>query len=84
MPKFNYLFHSLVVPKSVLNQINALIYQFPWNYKPEKVKMTTVISDQEDGGLNIIDLESHIYTTKIKWVKSLTDAPKNKLMFYQI
>jgi len=35
---------------------------------------TTVISDQEDGGLNIIDLESHIYTTKIKWVKSLTDA----------
>jgi len=55
---FNYLFHSLLVPKSFVNQINSLIYQFPWKNKPKKVKRTTVISDQEDGGLNIIYLES--------------------------
>ena len=74
MPKFNYLFHSLVVPKSFLNQKNSLLYyQFLWNNKPGKVKRTTFISDQENGGLNMIDLESHIYTTK-KWVICLTDA----------
>jgi len=77
LPKCNYLFHSLVVPKSFLNQINSLLYyQFLWSNKPGKVKRTTLISDQEDGIIdqNLIFNKLHNKTNYLTEIHTLLQS----------
>ena len=53
----------LVVPHSVLTQVNRLLFRFLWRKKGcnrkafEKVKRSVVCSDLENGGLGMIDLK---------------------------
>ena len=54
---------ALVVPDSVLTQVNRLLFRFLWRKKDcnrkafEKVKRDVVCSDLENGGLGMIDLK---------------------------
>lgn len=72
IPKFTYLFHSLIVPKEIVNRINTIIYDFLWSGKREKIKRNTLIGSKLKGGLEMIDLDSYIRTIKLKWIKALT------------
>ncbi|XP_060586418.1 uncharacterized protein LOC132742114 [Ruditapes philippinarum] len=73
IPKFTYLFHSLVVPESIVKEINTMIFKFLWDNKQEKVKRATLIGNKLQGGIDMLDLDSYITSLKLKWVKALTD-----------
>lgn len=71
LPKFVFLFQSLVVPKHIIDTINKMFYEFLWSGKGEKVKRKTLIGDINAGGLKMIDLTSFIHSIKIKWISAL-------------
>jgi len=54
-----YLAGLVSVHKDIIKEANKLIFQFIWKVK-DKVKRSTLISDQESGGLTAPYLESII------------------------
>ena len=58
-----YIMQALVVPDSVLTQVNRLLFRFLWRKKDcnrkafEKVKRNVVCSDLENDGLGMINLK---------------------------
>ena len=62
---------SLYFPKDVHKKINSLLFNYLWNDKREKIKRNILIKDIEEGGLNMIEVESFVTMLQIKWVKSL-------------
>jgi hypothetical protein len=61
----------LSCPDSFLEYINKNAFNFLWNYKPEKIKRTAVISDYKDGGLKMLDIYSFVSAQKAMWAKRL-------------
>ena len=79
-----YVLSSLPTPKGVIKEINALLYDFLWGNKGDKIKRTEMISDYSKGGLKMIDIASFNQALKMKWVKSYLDdqdTGKWKLFF---
>jgi hypothetical protein len=56
-------------PESFLDCINKHAYDFLWNYKPNKIKRTTIIADYADGGLKMLDIYSFVNAQKAMWAK---------------
>ena len=71
MSKVIYQCNNLEVPEDIIKQLNLLAFDFVWQYKPNKVKRNTIISDFDSGGLRMIDVESFIEAQKVMWVKRL-------------
>ena len=61
---------SLPTPKRVIREINALLYDFLWDKKGDKIKRTEMINDYSKGGLKMMDIASFNKALKMKWVKS--------------
>ena len=79
-----YVLSSLPTPKGVIKEINALLYDFLWDNKGDKIKRTEMINDYSKGGLKMIDIASFNQALKMKWVKSYLDdqdTGKWKLFF---
>jgi len=66
LPKFTYLFQSFSVPKHILKKINTMFFTFLSDGKSVKNKRSLSINQLENGGLNMIDIESFCNTLKIK------------------
>ena len=72
---------ALVVPDSVLTQVNRLLFRFLCRKKDcnrkafEKVKRNVVCSDLENGGLGMIDLKPMQTTFLLQWTGRLCQAP---------
>ena len=45
-----YVLSSLPTPKGVIKEINALLYDFLWDNKGDKIKRTEMINDYSKGG----------------------------------
>ena len=73
IPQITYLYSVLLIPKTVLNELNQIIYNFIWDGKKEKIKRKTMIRPYHTGGLNVLDIENHAKTMLIKWIIKLTD-----------
>ena len=57
------------VPKHFFLQIlNRLLFCFLWNSKKDKIKGNVIISDIENGGLNMIDIASKISSLRLAWI----------------
>ena len=69
--KVIYQCSNLAVPENIIAELNQIAFDFVWNYKPNKVKRTTIISDYEEGGLKMLDVECFINAQKVMWVKRL-------------
>ena len=59
IPIFMYRAGLVSVHKDIIKEANKLIFQFIWKVQ-DKVKRSTLISDQESGGLTAPHLESII------------------------
>ena len=83
MSRFALLASLLTVPKEVIIKVNALIYNFIWNGKNDKVKRTLLEQDFEQGGLKMLDFETMVKAAKIKWIKRYFDGEHAdwKIMF---
>ena len=48
------------VPEMLARKLEKMIYTFIWGAKREKIKRTVCINSAEEGGLNMIDLQSKL------------------------
>jgi hypothetical protein len=74
LSKLNYLIQSISLSSEIENKLNSLFFNFLWDGKSEKIKRNTLIGNKEDGGLDMVDIKSHIKILKMKWVSSLNDT----------
>ena len=67
------LFSVLFVPEYILQKLDKLIFSFLWDGKTPKVKRETMINNINDGGLGMPDVYLVNSTSKISWIKRLTN-----------
>ena len=67
------LFSVLFVPEYILQKLDRLIFSFLWDGKTPKVKRETMINNINEGGLGMPDVYSVNNTSKISWIKRLTN-----------
>jgi hypothetical protein len=60
IPQLIYLTSVMHMPRHYINKFKQLITDFIWEYKPAKVKYTTMINKIQYGGLKLQDLETKI------------------------
>jgi hypothetical protein len=74
--KIIYQSGVMTVPPKFINQITSIAYDFIWNYKPDKIRRKTLISEYEKGGLKMLDIKEFLKAQKAMWVKRLL-SPDN-------
>ena len=47
------------------------IYSFLWGNKPDKLRRDIITRDIKAGGLKMVDVETMIYSLKVKWAKNV-------------
>ena len=82
IPIFIYRTGQIRVNKDVIKEANKIIFQFIWKGK-DKVKRSTLIGDEENGGLKAPHLESIVKAQRIMYCKKLAEAQPSswKLIF---
>ena len=71
------------VPKQFIHKLNKIIYKFLWG-KRHKISRKKVIKNLEDGGLNMVDLQSLFDSFKAFWLKRLITSGKETENWTQI
>jgi hypothetical protein len=72
--KVLYQCSVMSAPQDFIDYINDTAYNFVWQNKPEKVRRLTLISNYEDGGLKMLDINSFLKAQKAMWVKRIVSA----------
>ena len=78
-----YMLSPLLTNQQVLGEINNIFYKF-WDGKRDKIKRSIMISDYENGGLKMLDLDSFNKVLKLSWVRKYLNDDNNgkwKLLF---
>ena len=61
--KLVHIFMALPNPSNkYIKRIEAILYNFLWNNKPDRIKRTKIVQSYEFDGLQMIDLASFIYS----------------------
>ena len=76
--KIVYAATCLDVPKDFVSSINKVLYEFIWG-KTEKLKRKQIIKSLENGGLGMIDIESHFEAIKASWVSRIVNAGEDDI-----
>ncbi len=76
LPKIIYPISMLSIPDNLVTNINKLFFNFLWGRK-DKIKRLTIIDSVENGGLNMIDIESHVAAIKASWVPRIFNDTDN-------
>ena len=71
--QMTYLFSVPFVPEYILQKLDRLIFSFLWDGKTPKVKRETMINNINEEGLGMPDVYSVNNTSKISWIKRLTN-----------
>ena len=67
------------------DEVNRLIFDYIWNYKPAKIRRTPLIKSKKEGGLGIKDFSFFNKALKLTWVKRLCsgiNAPSKYIPTY--
>ena len=65
----------LEVPKGFIKELDKVIYKFIWG-KKDKIRRRTIICPLNEGGLNMIDIESQFMSLKSAWLHRLLGSTK--------
>ena len=71
--QMTFSFSVLFVPVYILQKLDKLIFSFLWDGKTPKVKRETMINNINEGGLGMPDVYLVNSTSKISWIKRLTN-----------
>ena len=75
IPKLMFRASVIPVPNDFVKEVNSIFYTFIWNAK-DKVKRCALISDIDQGGLKMLDIESMINARRVICLKKfLEDYP---------
>ena len=55
---------AISISKDLVKEVDSIFYHFIWNGK-DKVKRNAIISEVENGGLNMLDTDSMIRTKRV-------------------
>lgn len=57
------------MPKTVIAQINEILFPFVWAKKCEWMARTSVIQPISSGGLGVVDVETKIMSLRAVWLR---------------
>lgn len=77
MPKLVYAASLLPVPETTIKEINKIFYKYLWG-KSDKVQRHIMINNYDEGGLNMIDVESHVWALKAAWLPRIFNDLNDK------
>ena len=60
----------LPTPEKFIKELNQLIFKFLWNGK-DKIRRVSVISNYEEGGIKMVDVDSMIKSLRLAWLKRI-------------
>ena len=76
IPKLMYRASVLPISKDLIKEADSLFYYFIWNGK-DKVKRNVMISEDEKGGLNMLDIDYMVRTRRVICVKRYLEDYKS-------
>ena len=71
LSKLIFVCSVLETPEHFAEEVNKLIFDYIWNYKPAKIRRTTLIKSKKEGGLGMKDFSFFDKALKLTWVKRL-------------
>ena len=80
LPKIIFSATMLPIPDGIVKEINKIIFQFLWDGQ-EKIKRSTLIGANNQGGLSMIDIESQLTALKAAWIPRMI---KNENSLYTV
>ena len=77
IPKLMFRASAILISKELLKNADAVFYSFIWNGKDKfRRNDLTCAAIIENGGLNMLDIDSMIHTNRVFWLKEyLEDYP---------
>ena len=72
-----YIMSPLTSSKYYLKEIHRLFFNFLWDGKGDKFKRSEIINDYENGGLNMLDIQTFNRALKAKWITKYLDNSNN-------
>ena len=79
-----YVGSLILMPKKVENTLNKLIFSFLMEQQTEGLKLETLINSFDEGGLNIVDIQTKLASFRIKLVLQLIKGEKVKWKYYAV
>ena len=76
-----YVATCLAIPEKFIKDIDQRIFKFLWG-KRDRIKRKSVINKLEEGGLNMLDLQTQIYALKAAWTSRIITSPSDHLWSY--
>ena len=70
------------MPDQVVTAVNASIFSFLWNKKPERLARVSVTQRTSCGGLGLIDVQRKIQSLHVLWVRHLVTHPTCPSTFF--
>ena len=64
------------IPEGKVSEINSILYKFLWPNK-ECLKRKTLILPMEEGGLNMVDIESFFNSLQARWINRIVESNEN-------
>ena len=61
------MFSVLTTPGEFIKQLNTIIYNFLWK-GTDKIARLAAVNDLKYGGLNLIDLETYVKSSRLAWL----------------
>ena len=71
LAKIWYIASSVVIPKSVIEKINKIIFKFLWGNRHECINRKSMMLHKQLGGVGIIDVQKKIEALRLSHIKSL-------------
>ena len=75
LSKLIFICSVMETPKLFANEVNKITLDFICNYKPSKIKHSTLIKTKKEGGLEMKDFSLFDKALKLNWVKQLWSNP---------
>ena len=79
--KLMYVATCLAIPEKFIKDIDQRIFKFLWG-KRDQIKRKSVINKLEEGGLNMLDLQTQIHALKAAWTSRIITSPSDHLWSY--
>ena len=70
LPKIIFPASLLPIPDGTVKEINKIFYNFIWG-NTDRIQRNVMINDLENGGLRMVDIESHMMALKGSWIKRI-------------
>ena len=75
-----HVFSVLTTPGELKKQLNTITYKF-LSKGTDKIARLAAVNDLEYGGLNLIDLETYVKSSRLAWLgRIFAEGPHGKLI----